>query len=48
LTQEDLAERADVHRYYLAAVETGQRNPTLDVIVKIAKGLGVGLPDLFG
>ncbi len=47
LTQEDLAERAGVHRSYLAAVETGMRNPTLDVIVKIARGLGVPAARLF-
>lgn len=46
-TQEDLAERAGVHRSYLAAVESGARNPTLDVITKIAKGLAVPVADLF-
>jgi len=47
MTQEDLAERSNIHRSYLAAVETGSRNPTLDVIVKIAKGLNVPVGDLF-
>ncbi len=47
LTQEDLAERAQVHRSYLAAVETGYRNPTLDVITKIASGLNVPTARLF-
>lgn len=46
-TQEDLAERADLHRSYLAGLETGQRNPTLDVIHKIAAGLGVEVVALF-
>lgn len=46
-TQEDLAERADVHRSYLAAIETGARNPTLDVIVKLATGLGIPIARLF-
>jgi transcriptional regulator with XRE-family HTH domain len=46
-TQEDLAEHADVHRSYLAAIETGLRNPSLDVIVKIANGLHVSVADLF-
>jgi transcriptional regulator with XRE-family HTH domain len=36
-----LAERATVHRSYLAGIEGGARNPTLDVIVKIASALGV-------
>ena len=38
-TQEDLAERANVYRSYLAAIETVVRNPSLDVIVKQANGL---------
>lgn len=46
-TQEDLAERAEVHRSYLAAIETGARNPSLDVIVKIAHGLHISVADLF-
>jgi transcriptional regulator with XRE-family HTH domain len=46
-TQEDLAERADVHRSYLAAIETGARNPTLDIIVKLANGLHVPVAELF-
>lgn len=47
MTQEDLAERANIHRSYLASVETGYRNPTLDVIVKIAGGLNVAPSQLF-
>lgn len=46
-TQEDLAEHADLHRSYVAAIETGHRNPTLDVITKIAAGLRVEIKDLF-
>lgn len=46
-TQEDLAERANLHRSYLAAIETGIRNPSLDVIVKLAKGLEVPVAELF-
>ncbi|WP_432477203.1 helix-turn-helix transcriptional regulator [Nocardioides sp. GXQ0305] len=46
-TQEQLAERAGVHRSYLAAVEVGGRNPTLDVIVKLANALHVPVRDLF-
>ncbi len=47
LTQEQLAERAHVHRSYLAAVESGLRNPTLDVIVKISRGLDMPVSHLF-
>ncbi|UUW92235.1 helix-turn-helix domain-containing protein [Pimelobacter simplex] len=46
-TQEELAERAELHRSYIAAIETGGRNPTLDVIVKIATGLHVRVSQLF-
>ena len=46
-TQEQLAERAGVHRSYIAAVESGARNPTLDVIVKLANGLQVEVTTLF-
>ncbi len=47
MTQEDLAEAASIHRTYLAGVETGQRNPTLEVIHKLARGLAVAPEDLF-
>lgn len=46
-TQEQMAERADVHRSYLAALEAGGRNPTLDVISKIARALNVPVANLF-
>ncbi|WP_148613774.1 helix-turn-helix domain-containing protein [Nocardioides rubriscoriae] len=46
-TQEDLAERAELHRSYLASIETGVRNPSLDVIVRLAKGLRVPVAELF-
>jgi transcriptional regulator with XRE-family HTH domain len=41
LTQEELAERADVHRTYLAGIEAGRRNVGLVNLVYLAKGLGV-------
>lgn len=46
-TQEEMAERVDLHRSYLASIESGSRNPTLDVIVKIANGLHVPVSQLF-
>jgi transcriptional regulator with XRE-family HTH domain len=39
LTQE-LAERADVHRTYLAGIEAGARNVGLVNLIYLAKGLG--------
>lgn len=47
LTQEDLAERAQLAREYLSKVESGHRNPSLDVIARLARALDVGLEDLF-
>jgi transcriptional regulator with XRE-family HTH domain len=46
-TQENLAEAAEMDRSYLADIESGRRNPTLDVLWRIAKGLSVGIRDLF-
>ncbi len=46
ISQEVLAERADLHRTYIADLERGARNPTLLTIKKLAKGLGVSAADL--
>ncbi len=40
ISQEELADRAGVHRTYISGVERGVRNPTVTVLDKIAKGLG--------
>lgn len=47
LTQEDLADLVEVDRSYMGFVERGERNPTLDKIIKIAKALKITLSDLF-
>ena len=41
LTQEDLAAKADLHPTYISDVERGARNPSWDVIARIAEGMGV-------
>ena len=41
LSQEELAERAAVHRNYIGLVERAERNITLKTILAIAKALGV-------
>lgn len=46
LSQEELADRADVHRTYVSGVERGVRNPTVTVLEKLAAGLRVSLADL--
>ncbi len=41
LTQEKLAELADVDRTYIYRLETGKRSPSLSIIIRIAKALKV-------
>lgn len=48
ISQEDLADRAGVHRTYVSGVERGVRNPTITVLEKIAGALGEPLTDLVG
>jgi transcriptional regulator with XRE-family HTH domain len=38
-SQEELADRAQLHRTYISGVERGVRNPTVTVLEKIAKAL---------
>ena len=45
-TQEDLAERADLDRSYIAGIEAGLRNPSIKAVSKIARGLGMTLSAL--
>ena len=41
LSQEKLAELANLHRTYIGQIESGRRNVALKNIAKIAKALGV-------
>jgi transcriptional regulator with XRE-family HTH domain len=47
LSQEELAEIANVHRTYIGSVERGERNVTIDVMEKICKALKMPIFDLF-
>ena len=47
LTQEDLAEKARIHRTYLSDVERGTRNLSLVNIERLAAALDLSLSDLF-
>ena len=46
-SQEELAERAELHRNYVGGVERGERNVALENIVNLAKALSVPPGDLF-
>lgn len=46
ITQEDLALEAGLNRAYIGYIERGERNPSTDTIVKIAKALKVSPKDL--
>src|SRR5438105_1082809 len=48
ISQEQLAERANLHRTYVSDVEAGKRNPSLASIERLAMGLGASLSSVFG
>ena len=47
MTQETLAELANISRSAMSAIERGQSSPTVDTVNAIAKGLGIELYKLF-
>ena len=47
ISQETLAERADLHRTYISEIENGQRNVTLKSVEKLAHALQVSVVSLF-
>ena len=47
LSQQKLALMVNVERSYLAKIEGGKRNPSLECIEKISKGLGLSLEEFF-
>jgi transcriptional regulator with XRE-family HTH domain len=46
LSQEALAERAEIHVNHLRRIELGQANPTYLVLLRLARALGTSLPRL--
>jgi transcriptional regulator with XRE-family HTH domain len=46
ISQEELAERADLHFTYVSSTERGERNISLANIAKLAKALGISMKDL--
>ena len=47
MTQEALAHEIDISSNYLSDVERGRRNITINLLFKLAAGLGVSPNDLF-
>lgn len=47
LSQEDLAEKCNIHRTYIGSIERGEKAPTLNVIEKIANAFGISIMDMF-
>jgi len=47
LTQEKLGEKADVHRTYLADIERGTCNPSIESVRRLACALGIPISELF-
>jgi transcriptional regulator with XRE-family HTH domain len=46
ISQEELADRANLHRTYIGMIERAEKNITLINIEKIANALGVKISDL--
>lgn len=46
LTQEQLAERANLHWTYISEIENARRNPSVDVLRRLASGLVMPLSEL--
>lgn len=47
VSQERLAYEAEIDRAYLGGIERKTENPTVDVLDRLAKALGVALAELF-
>ncbi|MCF2620388.1 helix-turn-helix transcriptional regulator [Oscillibacter valericigenes] len=46
-SQEELAERADLHTTYIGQLECGEKNATIESISKVAAALNISLSKLF-
>ncbi|MDQ3933242.1 MAG: helix-turn-helix transcriptional regulator [Actinomycetota bacterium] len=46
LSQEALADKADMHRNEISLLERGQREPKIGTVARLAKALGVKSSDL--
>ncbi len=46
LSQEELADRAGLHRTYVGSVERAERNISIDSMERLAEALGLDVSDL--
>lgn len=47
LSQEQVAEKADISPNYLSRIECGKENPTLDMLMKLANALNIEMWEMF-
>lgn len=48
LTQAQLAEKLNVQQSTISMIETGERNPSADLLLRMASALGVTVDELIG
>jgi transcriptional regulator with XRE-family HTH domain len=46
VSQEDLADRAGLHRTYVSLIERGRRTASIAVVERLAKALGTSMAEL--
>ena len=46
LSQEQFADKAGLHRTYVGSLERGERNPSVETLLRVAKALSVPLRSL--
>jgi transcriptional regulator with XRE-family HTH domain len=46
LSQDDLAEKADLDRTYISGIERGVRNPGIKTVIKLARALKTTVAEL--
>ncbi len=47
LSQEELGWKSDLHYTHIGAIERGEKNWSIETLVKVTKGLNVRINDLF-
>lgn len=47
LSQEEFAKKINIDRTYMCRIESGEKNLTIETLMKICDGLGVSLKEFF-